>query len=91
MNNKRRAKIRKVERKLQKLIDLSAELQDDIDAVRMDEECMFDNMADWKQVSDLGVASEDAARDLQEAVDEMGYANTNFEEAMGHLKGVSGS
>jgi hypothetical protein len=89
MNNQRRAKVRKAERKLQKLIDQANIVTEFIDDIQFEEEEMFDNLPDWKQTAEHGIASEDAARDLQEAVDEIGYGVTNFEEAMNALKGVS--
>ena len=89
MNNKRRAKIRKAAKKVQKIIDMTAEVSDFIDDIRMEEEEMFDNLPDWKQTLEHGIKSEEAQADLQESVDEIGYANTNLEEAINMLKGVS--
>jgi hypothetical protein len=89
MNNQRRAKIRKAERKLQKLIDQANIVTEFIDDIIFEEEEMFDNLPDWKQTAEHGIASEEASRDLQGAIDEIGYGVTNFEEAMNALKGVS--
>jgi hypothetical protein len=89
MNNQRRQKIRKAIKKIEKIKDRLEEITEDIDAIKMDEECMFDNLPDWKQTSDHGVASEEAARDMQEAMDEIEYADTNLETSMDRLKEVA--
>lgn len=86
MNNQRRAKIRKAIKKIDKVKDMIAEVTDFIEDVRMEEEEMFDNLPDWKQTLELGINSEEAARDMQEAMDELSYADTDLETATDRLK-----
>ena len=85
MNNQRRAKIRKAIKKIDKVKDMIAEVTDFIEDVRMEEEEMFDNLPDWKQTLELGINSEEAARDMQEAMDELSYADTDLETATDRL------
>lgn len=89
MNNQRRAKLRKAIKQLDAIKDRIAQVSEMVDEVKMDEETMFDNLPDWKQVSDHGLASEDAARDMGEAISELEYADTNLEEAVNLLKGIA--
>jgi hypothetical protein len=86
MNNQRRAKIRKAIKKIEKIKGMLEEVTEDIDTIKMDEECMFDNLPDWKQTSEHGIASEDAARDMQEGMDEIEYSDTQLGEAIGRLE-----
>lgn len=89
MNNKRRAKIRKAVKKVEKIKDMISEVMDFIDDVRMEEEEMFDNLPEWKQTLEHGIDSGDAARDIQEGMDELSYADSNLNEAVNMLKGVA--
>lgn len=89
MNNQRRAKIRKALKKIERIKDMIHEVTDFIEDVRMEEEEMFDNLPDWKQTLEHGIASEEAALDIQEAIDELEYADSNLEEAVNMLKGAS--
>ena len=89
MNNQRRAKLRKAIKKLNAIKDDIDQVSDLIDEVKMDEETMFDNLPDWKQTSDHGLASEDAARDMAEAIDQLSFSTTDIEEAIGNLQAVT--
>lgn len=89
MNNQRRAKLRKAVRNINKAKDLISGISESIEEVKMDEETMYDNLPDWKQTSEHGLAAEEACCDMQQAIDELEYADTNLDEAVGLLEGIA--
>lgn len=68
MNKERRAKLSKLQERMQELIEQANQLREDIDAVRDEEQEYFDNMPESLQNGEKGEKAQAAIDAMDEAV-----------------------
>jgi len=77
MNNQRRKDIQEIIQKMSTLSDMVEEIKEAVEAARDEEQEYLDNMPESLQVSDRGIAAEEAIDSLGEAWDVLDEFDTD--------------